>query len=162
MKINLLTSLANNKKVQKIVDWSTKSSGRTNSLNEPITNLQIVKKHFPTALTAVLSGLFISDTTKSKNIPKDKKKSLINFYIVNAAIIISGTYAIMPAVERFTRRLGEKFNRVNMQNSERTILEKGLKSMIPIVAIVITSRVISPFIASYFSDKIDKIFKRKS
>ena len=155
MKINPLMSLATNKRVQNVVNWSVQNSGKFNRDQEPISNLQLVKKHFPPALTVLLSGLFISDTIKSKSIPPDKKKSLINFYLVNCLVIIAGTYAIMPAVGRFTKKLGENFNRINTNNSEKIILEKGLKSMIPIVAIVITSRVISPFISAYFSDKLE-------
>lgn len=161
MKIRPLNVIANNKNIQRVVAWSTKETKNFNLDGTAVTNLQKIKKHFPTALTAVLSSLFISDTLRAKNIPEDKKKSLVSFYIVNAAIIIGGTYAIMPAVERFTKRLAQRFRAVNIENSQRVLLEKGLKSMIPIVAIVITSRVISPFIASYFSDKTDKIFKKK-
>ena len=157
MKLSPLTSIANNKNVQRIVNWSAKSSNKTVQ-GVSVSNLELVKKHFPNALTVLLSGLFVNDTIKSKDIPQDKKKSLVNFYVVNALIIIGGTYAIMPAVGRFTKRLGERFGKVNMQNTEKTVLEKGLKSMIPIVAICITSRIISPFIASYFSDKTDRLF----
>lgn len=160
MKISPLTALAKAKHSQKIVNWATKNTGKFNPHGEAITNLERVKKHFPSALTVVLSALFINDTSKSKEIPTEKKKSLINFYIVNALIIIAGTYAIMPSVEKFTRRLGENFNKANKQNPEKIALEKGLKSMIPIVAIVITSRVISPFIASYFSDKTNTVFRK--
>jgi len=154
MRISPLTSLANNKQMQKFVKWSNIEKIDKNW--HSISNLSLVKKHFPCALTVVLSSLFINDTLKSKEIPKDKKKSLVNFYIANCAIIIAGTYAIMPSVARFTKTLGERFNKVNMQNTERVLLEKGMKSMIPIVAIGITSRVLSPIIGSWFSGNKNK------
>lgn len=81
---------------------------------------------------------------------------MTNFYIANAAVIIGGSYALMPAVERFTRRLGENFNKANAVHTERKVLDKGLKSMIPIVAIVIMARVISPFISTFLADKFSK------
>lgn len=154
MKINRfspLTTLANNKQIQRLVNWTTKDTGRFNKFGEPITNLSLVKKHFPPALTVVLSSLFISDTLKSKEIPNEKKKSLVNFYIANCAIIIGATYAIMPYVARFTKELGRRFETANATNKDKILLEKGLKSMIPIIAICITSRVISPILSVYSS-----------
>lgn len=151
MKIRPLTYLAQNKGFKRIVDWSSKNSGFKTRNNENITNLQLVKKHFPTGLTAVLSGLFIADTLRSKEIPKDKKRALLKFYVINALVIIAGTYAVMPSVEAFTKRLSERFEKLNKNVSEYATLQKGLKSMIPIVAICIVSRIISPVIASWFS-----------
>lgn len=152
-RISPLTRLANNNQVKKLVAWSIRDTGKLNKLGEPITNLSLVKKHFPPALTIVLSSLLVWDTHKEKELSKEKKKSLIIFYTTNAAAIILGTYAIMPSVARFTRTLGERFNKANMEHSERVLLEKGMKSMIPIVAIGIISRGISPIIASWFSGK---------
>lgn len=152
-RIRPLTRLANNKQVQKLVNWAVKDTGKVNQFGEPITNLSKLKKHFPAALTIVLSSLLVLETALTKEILKDKKKSLIAFYTSNAAIIIAGTYAIMPSVAKFTKTLGDRFNKANMEHSERTLLEKGMRSMIPIVAIGIVSRGLSPILAAWFSGK---------
>lgn len=68
MKINPLKStligLSNSKNMQRLVNWASKDTGKINKFSQPVSNLEIIKKHVPPALTVLLSSLFFCKYTE--------------------------------------------------------------------------------------------------
>ncbi|MDD3012450.1 MAG: hypothetical protein PHC34_01960 [Candidatus Gastranaerophilales bacterium] len=165
MKVNVLTRIARNEKVDRVVQWAAKESVKVNKENKHIkidkesqqvtvTNLQTLKKHLPPILAACFTSYYIANTVVSKKIPEKRKPIFITNHILTGIIGIAGGYALTDWVKRFSKTLGERFEKINAEIPEKDIIVKGLKSMVPLLAFAFTVRFLGPVIATPLADKV--------
>jgi len=153
MKVSILTRIARNEKVDRVVHWAASDSGKFNKNNESITNLQILKKHLPPLLAACFTSYYIANTAISKKIPEERKPIFITNHVLTGIIGITGGYALNDWVDRFSEALTKRFEKVNTEIPEKDIIGKGLKSMVPLLAFAFTVRFLGPVIATPLADK---------
>jgi|GEM_PF-5342403 len=154
MKVSILTTIAKNKKVDRIVQWTAKDSGKLNKDNKPITNLQTLKKILPPVAVAWYTGFYIVNTATSKKIPEERKPIFITNHILTGILGIAGGYVLSDGIDRFSKTLINRFEKINTQISEKNIVIKGLNSMVPLFAYVFTVRFLAPIIATPLADKV--------
>ena len=158
MRTNLLMSMYKYPTMRKIVNWASKSSEIKSGRN-----LEILKKHLPAWAGIWYAGFYVLSILKSKDIPEERKRPLVINSIFTAIAGVLGGYALSGFIERFAGALEKRFEKIIANDSEKILLKKGFKSVVPLFAFSAMFRYICPVISIYVADKINKfLIKHKS
>lgn len=122
-------------------------------------NIDSFNKHFMSINAVGLTSFYILNIMKSKEIEKDRKKTLaINMAIVGTLSTILG-YSVNERINKVTEKFIDKFAKANPDINYKN-MTKGMKAAQGIIIFSIIYRFIAPVIATPLADRLSKLIKK--
>lgn len=162
-KISIFDRIYNAKPVKTYTDWAAKEiEAKGNSAKESLkvlnsgndekkihTNYSRLTKIVPSVLMSWLSLIQCAFFAKSKEIPEDKKYSLIFSEIYTVAIGVVGGLLLNNKIEKLTDKFIKQAENVyaNHTASEKEILKNGIKIAVPAAFAVVLFQYVGAVIA---------------
>ena len=161
----VLIDLYNFKPMQKAVKWAVKDATRVrnnkivNILDgngNPVSNLTVAKKHIQAGIGAAYTLLYFINGYRSKDIPPDRKRTLLINSTLCGIFGIAGGYALSGILDSAKDKIAKTFDKVIVDHPQKELLRKGFVSIVPLLGFTLIFRYFAPVIATPMADKISK------
>lgn len=121
-----------------------------------------IAKHISASTDVLLSGAFVYQTSNSKKIKEDRKKTLIYNNIISTAITLLGGYSIDKIIKSKTLKFIEKFSEINKNDPHLQKYIQGINIVRPALIFAGIYYILLPMFSTYLAEKTDKIINSKN
>lgn len=140
------------------VKWAEKGKEIVkNGEKATVTNYEKLQDYFPIGLMAWLSLIQCVFFARSKEMPDDKKATLISNEIYTAALGV----AVSLATLKHTKNLKEKFTTQAKKMFKGDMYKNGIDTAIPIVFSVVFCQYLAPIVTAPFATMTTKYLIKK-
>lgn len=160
---NMFASLADSKPMRKIVNWASKKLPKNSN---KVSNSQKLNQFFMIAFSACLQGCSIFNIAKDKNIPKERKETLMVNTGLTFVIPTVGALFIDNIINKQFDKLIEQYKKVNKTNPKLTKEAidnacSGIKNFKSIFVFTLMYKFGSTLIALPIADKVTDYMRKK-
>lgn len=156
-------SLANTKHMKKIINWASKKMPKD---SEKMSNSQKLNQAFMIAFSACLQGCSIFNIAKDKNIPKERKETLMVNTGLTFIIPTVGALFVDNIINKKFDKLINYYKKVNKDNPKLTketidAACNGIKNFKSIFVFTLMYKFGSTLIALPIADKVTDYMRKK-
>lgn len=161
MRLNLLTSIARSKPIQKFEEWALKETPSKSNPAKKVTNYSKLQKIYP-PLGALFAGIVQGACLySSKDMPKERKLPLVLNIANNDIIALIGGALISKRVDKFLDKMEDRAKVIYYKDPKKLIYLNGIKTAIPFFISAVLFKYIGPVLATPLADKTNKILVKK-
>ncbi len=113
------------------------------------------EQHIISFTDAVATTAFIHQTTKSKDIKKDKKNALMYNAAISTGLSIAGGYLLDNATKKTTEKFIENFKKANLNDPKLNKYIEGIRVAKPVLLLGTIYYIFIPLISTFLADKFD-------
>lgn len=115
-----------------------------------------IARNISMATDILLTGAFIHNTQKNKNIDEEHKKPLIYNNLISTGISLVGGYSIDKLIQKNTKNFIKKFAEANKNDPKLPKYIEGMNILRPTLIFAAIYYGILPIFSTYLADKIDE------
>lgn len=115
-----------------------------------------IARNISMATDILLTGAFIHNTQKNKNIDEKRKKPLIYNNLISTGISLVGGYSIDKLIQKNTKNFLNKFAEANKNDPKLPKYIEGINILRPTLIFAAIYYGILPMFSTYLADKIDE------
>lgn len=155
MNLGILTWLYNKKPAQKYVEWAG-SNIIKKGVDTGITHYEKLQENFPVFLMAWLSLVQCGFIAKNKDMPKEKKATLILSEVYSVALGITGSLLLKKPIRKlrdaFVNRASELYKNSKTENEIKS-LTNGIKTAVPAAISTVLFQYVGQVLTAPFASK---------
>lgn len=158
---NGLSSIANSRVMQKSVDWATtptKSALAKGLENKPFDKIQ---EYLPLIMGVWIGIVQSTMTYNSKDMPKERRVPLALSIGISDAIGLIGTLLINGKVQKFTKRVQERVDKMPIDRVEKDHLKNGVKTAVPFLIFAFMFKYIAQILSTPLANFTNNYLKNK-
>lgn len=115
-----------------------------------------IARNISMATDILLTGAFIHNTQKNKNIDEERKKPLIYNNLISTGISLIGGYSIDKLIQKNTKNFLNKFAEANKNDPKLPKYIEGINILRPTLIFAAIYYGVLPMFSTYLADKIDE------
>lgn len=115
-----------------------------------------IARNVSMATDMLLTGAFIYNTQKNKDIEEKRKKPLIYNNLISTGISLVGGYSIDKFIQKNTQKFINKFSEINKNDPKLPKYIEGINILRPTLIFAAIYYGILPMFSTYIADKIDE------
>jgi hypothetical protein len=113
------------------------------------------EQHMMCLIDAFSTGVFITQTAKSKKIEQDRKKALMYNAGISTGLCIAGSYALDKALKKPTEKFIENFRKANQNSPKLEKYIEGIRIAKPALILGGIYYIAIPLISTFSADRFD-------
>lgn len=163
MKIGILTGLYKSTISKRYVEWAGKFAKEKGVLTDRThhENAQEIMPIFTMAWISLVQCLFIA---KNKDMPKEKKATLVASEVYSVALGVIGGLLLRKPVRRLTKSFtsrAEELYKASKTQEEITRLTNGIKTAIPAAVSIVLFQYLGQVISTPFASKTSSYLNKQ-
>ena len=115
-----------------------------------------IARNVSMATDLLLTGAFVYNTQRNKDIKEKNKKPLIYNNLISTGISLIGGYSIDKLVQKNTKKFIDKFTEANKNDPKLPKYIEGINILRPTLIFAAIYYGVLPMFSTYFADKIDE------
>lgn len=121
-----------------------------------------IARNVSMATDILLTGAFVYNTQKNKQIEEKRKKPLIYNNLISTGVSLVGGYSIDKLVQKNTKKFIDKFTEANKNDPKLPKYIEGINILRPTLIFAAIYYGILPMFSTYLADKIDEKTQTKN
>lgn len=114
------------------------------------------EQHIMCLIDAFATGVFMTQTAKSKKIEQDRKKALMYNAAISTGLCIGASYVLDKALKKPTEKFIENFRKANKNSPKLEKYVQGIKIAKPALILGGIYYIAIPFVSTFLADRFDK------
>ena len=158
-----LTAVADSSAMRKGVNWASEvyKGGAIKQDGNPITRYNVIQEYFPLALGVWVGLVQTVLTYRSKDMPKERRVPLALSIGISDAIGLVGTLLINGKVNKFTKRVQDRVDKLPIEKVEKETLKNGVKTAVPLIIFAVMFKYAAQVISTPLANLANNYLQKK-